>query len=104
MFYSDFDLIINFLFLVLEYFFKMLKKPPVPKLWDSLKKYLSSLEPVLSKSQFEQTQKSVSNFLKEDGEGNNLQQLLKHFSNSRENWVNIDLLSYLHLIKHILIW
>lgn len=59
---------------------------PVPKLEDTLGKYLKSVQPLLPADKFQQTVKVVDAFTK--GIGNQLQQKLKERADKKENWLS----------------
>ncbi|RWS09367.1 hypothetical protein B4U79_09786 [Dinothrombium tinctorium] len=65
-----------------------LPKIEVPDLKQTLERYLASLQPVIPCAQYEQTKKTVEEFLKPDKEGEKLQKLLKQFAETSENWVS----------------
>nr|AWJ68269.1 putative choline acetyltransferase [Hirudo verbana] len=66
---------------------KPLPKLPVPKLEDTLTKYLDIIRSTVSESQYEKTRRIVQEFGKEDGMGELLQgKLLKH-AEEQDNWV-----------------
>ncbi|XP_074647611.1 choline O-acetyltransferase-like [Tubulanus polymorphus] len=66
---------------------KPLPKLPVPDLNSTLDKYLQVLQPVLSEEEYERTKKIVDEFGREGGEGEILQEQLKKFAETKDNWV-----------------
>lgn len=65
-----------------------LPKAPLPDLEKTLERYLACLKPVIPVAQYEQTRKTVSEFLESGGEGETLQEALRQFAEERENWVS----------------
>jgi hypothetical protein len=61
----------------------------VPDLESSLKKYLRCIMPIVSESDYKRTENLVEEFLKKNGTGYFLQNLLQNFSNEKDNWVRI---------------
>ena len=49
---------------------------------------MDGLKPVIPLVQFEQTKRTVEEFLKANGEGEKLQALLQEYANEKENWVS----------------
>jgi len=66
-----------------------LPKLPVPSLEETAKKYLKSVHPLLSKAEFEHTQRAVEEFIKPGGAGQTLQQRLVARSEEpgMKNWI-----------------
>lgn len=62
-----------------------LPKLPVPSLEETTSKYLKSIEPLLSKSQFEASKKHVEEFQK--SQGPELQSRLQSFAQLKDNWL-----------------
>jgi len=60
----------------------------VPDLEKTLERYLASLKPVVPVAQYEQTVRTVQEFLADGGEGHVLQEKLRQFAEQRENWVS----------------
>ena len=56
-----------------------LPRLPIPELESTLDKFLSTVEPLLSPSQFQQTQKLVEQFGSTNGDGQKLQKLLEEY-------------------------
>ena len=59
---------------------------PIPKLQDTLAKFLTSVEPHVSAEKFENTKNVVKQFA--DNEGQKLQALLEKRAGERENWLS----------------
>jgi hypothetical protein len=66
-----------------------LPKVPVPDLHKTLERYLSGLKPVIPVAQFEQTKRTVEEFLEPNGEGEKLHALLQEYANDTQNWVRV---------------
>ena len=66
-----------------------LPRLPVPTLEETAKRYLKSLHPLLSKSEFRQSTKFVQEFLKPGGQGETLQErlLAKREDPNTKNWI-----------------
>lgn len=66
-----------------------LPKLPVPKLEDTAKRYLKSLHPLLSPSEFESSKKAVEEFVKPGGVGPKLQEKLvaRREDPNTKNWI-----------------
>ncbi|XP_008193031.2 carnitine O-acetyltransferase isoform X1 [Tribolium castaneum] len=60
---------------------------PVPKLSQTLEKYLKSVEPFLNESELSNTRKVVTQFQSEDGLGPKLQKLLVEKAQETDNWL-----------------
>lgn len=60
---------------------------PVPKLEDTLQKYLRSVQPLLSTDSFEQTKRLVNEFSQKNGTGAKLHDLLHKKAAKTENWL-----------------
>lgn len=58
---------------------------PLPKLDDTLNKYLRSVQPLLTSEKFQQSKKIVDEFAR--GQGIQLQRLLKEKADKSENWL-----------------
>lgn len=65
-----------------------LPRLPVPKLNETLNKFLESAEPHLTSSGFENTKNVVHEFGKSGGIGEKLQKLLEERAASKENWLS----------------
>lgn len=65
-----------------------LPKVPIPDLHKTFQHYLDGLKPVIPQARFEQTKRTVEEFLKANGEGEKLQALLQEYANEKENWVS----------------
>jgi carnitine O-acetyltransferase len=65
-----------------------LPKLPVPKLNDTLTKFLNSAEPHLTPDRFENTKNVVREFGKSGGIGEKLQKLLEKRAETTENWLS----------------
>lgn len=61
---------------------------PVPKLNDTLRKFLDTVEPHLPAANFENTKNLVKEFGKSGGVGEKLQQLLEKRATQTENWLS----------------
>jgi carnitine O-acetyltransferase len=61
---------------------------PVPKLNDTLQKFLDTAEPHLSPASFENTKNVVSEFGRAGGVGEKLQGLLEKRASEKENWLS----------------
>ncbi|KAG9257555.1 acyltransferase ChoActase/COT/CPT [Emericellopsis atlantica] len=66
-----------------------LPKLPVPTLEETAKRYLKTLHPLLSQSEFEKSQKAVQEFVKPGGVGQTLQEKLvaKREDPNTKNWI-----------------
>lgn len=66
-----------------------LPRLPVPTLEETAKRYLKSLHPLLSKSEFDHSSKAVDEFLQPGGQGEQLQErlLAKREDPSTKNWI-----------------
>lgn len=62
-----------------------LPKLPIPELEDSLKKYLTALEPLQSAREHAETQQAVEEFLK--GEGPELNERLKKYATGKTSYI-----------------
>lgn len=60
---------------------------PVPKLKNTLDRYLRLVLPVVSKKDYERTKKIVEEFGRPGGEGEQLQALLEQYAKTKVNWV-----------------
>ncbi|CAG2111884.1 unnamed protein product [Medioppia subpectinata] len=60
---------------------------PVPDLHQTLERYLCALKPVIPVAQFEQTKRTVDQFLEPNGEGERLQALLQQYAQQTDNWI-----------------
>lgn len=65
-----------------------LPRLPVPKLSDTLAKYLETVEPHLDAQRFENTKNIVAEFGRNGGIGEKLQQLLEKRAETKENWLS----------------
>lgn len=61
---------------------------PVPKLEDTLKKYLDTVKPHLSQQSFVKTQELTKKFAVSGGVGEKLQKLLEEHASKKENWLS----------------
>lgn len=61
---------------------------PVPKLQDTLSKFLETTQPHLTPDRFENTKNVVHEFGKNGGIGEKLQQLLEKRAETKENWLS----------------
>lgn len=70
-------------------FEESLPRLPVPTLEETAKRYLKSLHPLLSKSEFEHSQKAVAEFVKPGGQGEELQKRLvaRREDPKTKNWI-----------------
>lgn len=66
---------------------KDLMKLPVPPLQETLQRYLDSIRPLVTPSQFDQTSKVVQEFGKPGGMGQQLYKILEAKAASTENWL-----------------
>jgi carnitine O-acetyltransferase len=66
-----------------------LPKLPVPTLEETAKRYIKSLHPILSKSEFEHSQRAVAEFVKPGGQGEELQKRLiaRREDPKIKNWI-----------------
>jgi carnitine O-acetyltransferase len=66
-----------------------LPRLPVPTLQETAKRYLKSLHPLLSKSEYEHSQRAVAEFIKPGGQGEELQKRLvaRREDPSVKNWI-----------------
>lgn len=65
-----------------------LPRLPVPKLNDTLRKFLVTAEPHLSPEKFENTKNVVNEFGRNGGIGEKLQKLLEKRAETTENWLS----------------
>jgi carnitine O-acetyltransferase len=65
-----------------------LPRLPVPKLSDTLSKFLDTVEPHLTSDRFENTKNIVREFGKNGGVGEKLQKLLEQRAATKENWLS----------------
>lgn len=65
-----------------------LPRLPVPKLNDTLSKFLETAEPHLTPDRFENTKNVVREFGKAGGIGEKLQKLLEQRAETKENWLS----------------
>lgn len=68
---------------------------PLPKLEDTVDKYLRSVQPLLSQEKFEKTRRIVEDFVK--GKGLHLHNLLQKKAEKNENWLSDWWLKYAYL-------
>lgn len=68
---------------------------PLPKLEDTLEKYVRSVEPLLPKDKFERTVRLIEDFVK--GKGLHLHELLQKKAETNENWLSDWWLKYAYL-------
>lgn len=61
---------------------------PVPKLHDTLEKYLKTVQPHLAPEKFTKTQSVVQKFAEKGGIGERLQSLLEKRAETKENWLS----------------
>lgn len=61
---------------------------PVPKLEETLQKFLLSVQPLLSTQSFKKTENLISEFGKSKGLGEQLQRLLQNRADKHENWLS----------------
>ena len=66
---------------------KPLKKLPVPDLKFTCQNYLLSAQPIISEEQYDVTKSIVDKFVEPGGEGEKLQEKLKEFADTVDNWV-----------------
>lgn len=62
---------------------------PVPDLHKTLERYLAGLKAVIPVAQYEQTKRTVEEFLRANGEGEKLHALLQQYAKEKENWVSL---------------
>lgn len=75
---------------------------PVPKLQDTLQKYLRSVKAIVPEDQYNATRKIVEEFGKPGGLGEELTQKLKERAKCHDNWVGGYLLNqYIDLVTFI---
>ena len=67
---------------------KPLPKLPVPKLSETLDKYLLSLKAVVSDDQYERARHLANEFGRIGGVGETLQRRLEEFASTTDNWVS----------------
>lgn len=66
-----------------------LPKLPVPPLQQSLQKYLKAVRPLVDDEEYKKASAAVEEFGKENGIGENLQDMLKKRAKLQDNWVLI---------------
>ena len=64
-----------------------LPKLPVPKLRDTLSKYLLCIKPIVSSEDYETACQLVEDFIRPESTGETLQRHLEEFAESTDNWV-----------------
>lgn len=67
---------------------KELKRLPVAPLQDTLRRYLESVQPLLTAKEFEDTRKAVGEFGKPESDGAKLYKILEAKAASTENWLS----------------
>lgn len=75
-----------------------LPKLPVPPLKQTLERYLTALEPIVSEEELEHTRELVKEFL-EGGVGSRLQKSLERRASKTDNWVDI----WLYLAEYVVV-
>ena len=68
----------------------VLPKLPVPKLSETLEKYLLCIKAIVPEPQFDRTQSIVREFGKTGGLGEKLQKELEKYAEREENWVRYE--------------
>lgn len=66
-----------------------LRRQPVPELSATMSKFLLAVKPLLNETEFEETQKTAKDFMRQGGVGEKLQRLLVERSKATDNWVII---------------
>ncbi|XP_067127382.1 choline O-acetyltransferase isoform X1 [Centruroides vittatus] len=66
---------------------EVLPKPPVPELKSTLERYLTGIKAIVDSEQFNHTKSLVNEFQKPGGTGECLQDLLKKYAGTADNWV-----------------
>ena len=74
----------------------VLPKLPVPRLSETLEKYLLCIKAIVPEPQFDRTQSIVREFGKTGGLGEKLQKELEKYAEREENWVRTNL-SYMSI-------
>jgi len=69
-------------------FQKPLPKLPVPDLKRTLEKYTELIQPILTPAQYAKTKDVVKEFGKPGGEGETLQNKLREYAETKDNWVS----------------
>ena len=64
-----------------------LKRYPVPKLEDTMSKFLQTAKPFLTAQELEMTKSKITDLMKSGGTGQKLQELLEEKANNSDNWV-----------------
>lgn len=54
-----------------------------------MERYLVALKPIIPEGQYEQTKRTIEEFLSENGEGRKLHSLLHEFAQESDNWVSL---------------
>ncbi|XP_018495801.1 choline O-acetyltransferase [Galendromus occidentalis] len=84
---------------LLRCWIRELPKPPLPPLEVTLERYLSCLEAVVSKNQFDETKKIVNDFAK--GDGIALHRLVEKLAQEKENWATSVWLPEMYLLNRL---
>lgn len=61
---------------------------PVPKLSNSIDKFLKAVKPLIDEKDFENTKQIAGDFAKKGGVGEKLQKLLEDRAKTTDNWVS----------------
>lgn len=61
---------------------------PLPKLEDTIQKYLRSVQPLLQPDEYQRSTKIANEFIQSKNIGSKLQSLLQQRANSKENWLS----------------
>jgi len=69
-------------------FQKPLPKLPVPDLKRTLENYTELIQPILTQAQYAKTKDVVKEFGKPGGEGETLQNKLREYAETKDNWVS----------------
>ncbi|RKP34184.1 acyltransferase ChoActase/COT/CPT [Dimargaris cristalligena] len=65
-----------------------LPRLPVPNLHQTATKYLESLKPLLTPEEWQHSAAQMADFIKPGGQGETLQQLLKSYATTQQNWLD----------------
>jgi carnitine O-acetyltransferase len=66
---------------------KPLPKLPLPNLQSTFAKYLRCITPIVTDDKYKKTEALVKDFIRPDGLGEKLQNILTEINEKRDNWV-----------------
>lgn len=85
---------------------KVLARQPIPKLDETLRKYLRSVQPFLTNKELSNTETLLQDFLRDGGVGQKLQKYLEDRARKEENWLSDWWLNtaYLEFRDPVVVW